>query len=418
MPLEPRALWSDRPRPPPSCARMLTWHVSAGVHSRRRGCLNDTTLFDTEAMQWEPLQASTHTHTRPPPGPTRRAPSPSHAPYLDRSVVSQCHALASSQRPSSAPCDCPHSCPCSGPLPTQIAGALPPPRGNHAAVVVSDRLWLFGGDVGNGSTLPSTVWSLLLSPQGDESIWAAVSATGEPAPPCCDHTAVALGSTILLLGGSESSGYRSFEQIPTFDTDKLSWARLRCGGAVPSARAGHVAAAISSGDASGAPGAHIYIFGGGNSLTGFDDLHVLHTATSRWTKLASCTRAEDLAAQPPATEGAALATSGGLLLVYGGYTAAGATRKCYAWGCEVEATEMGNGEMGWRATAAADTGAGIGVVESSRGGGAGRGDGGRPVVLLACSASGGGGQRHAQLGESAMVDALPGVQVQVVLALT
>lgn len=74
------------------------WLVIFGGH-RRRGCLNDTTFFDSEAMAWE-------------------------VPIID--------------------------------------GALPPPRGNHAAAVVSDRLWLFGGDAANSGVLPQTVWSLSL----------------------------------------------------------------------------------------------------------------------------------------------------------------------------------------------------------------------------------------------------------------
>lgn len=160
------------------------WVVLFGGH-RRRGCLNDTAMLDTEGMTWE-------------------APN--------------------------------------------IEGVLPPPRGNHAATVVSDRLWLFGGDAANAGVLPHTVWSLpLASPAAGAVCWAAVSASGQPAPPCCDHAAVAIGSRVLLLGGSSSQGYLPFGRIPTFHTDTLTWSRLATNGAVPGARAGHVAAAVCSG---------------------------------------------------------------------------------------------------------------------------------------------------------------------------
>ena len=176
---------------------------------RRRGCLNDTTMLDTEAMQWDtPL----------------------------------------------------------------IEGVLPPPRGNHAAAVVSEKLWLFGGDAATFGVLPHTVWCLpLASPGSPAASWTAINATGEPAPPCSDHAAVAIGARVLLLGGSSPQGYLELQRIPTFHTDTLSWSRLVTNGAVPSARAGHVACAITGSGTS----FQVFLFGGGNSATGFDDIVVL-----------------------------------------------------------------------------------------------------------------------------------------------
>ena len=75
--------------------------------------------------------------------------------------------------------------------------------------------------------------------------------------------------------------------------------------------------------------------GGGNSATGFDDLHVLDTSW-RWSKLERAESGgggggggEDSArdeAPPGACEGAAMASSGGMLLLCGGYSSGGATR--------------------------------------------------------------------------------------------
>ena len=195
--------------------------------------------------------------------------------------------------------------------PLKVDGVLPPPRGNHSAVVVSERLWLFGGDSAHAAALPHPVWSLQLSAHPHSpTAWAAVSATGEPAPPSCDHAAVAIGARVLLLGGSSSepSGYLPFHRIPIFHTDTLQWSRMTCGGSVPSSRAGHVAAAVPIGAVGG--GHSVYIFGGGNSATGFDDLHVLSTSTLRWSCLSSSTAADTPDAQPLATEGAAIAHSG------------------------------------------------------------------------------------------------------------
>ena len=299
------------------------WLVIFGGH-RRRGCLNDTVLFDTEAMSWE-------------------APN--------------------------------------------VEGPLPPPRGNHAAAVVADKLWLFGGDANSGGVLQHTVWSLPLATGGASVSWMAVSATGEPAPASCDHSAIAVGQRVLLLGGSNSDGYLSFARIPVFHTDTLAWSRLVCGGQVPSARAGHVAAAVSSGG-----GYNLYVFGGGNSTSGFDDLHVLRP-NAKWRQLSSATAKSAAADQPQATEGAAMAHTGGMLLLFGGYTSTGATKKCFAWGCESYVAD----------------GASAGTIAPSglQGGGL---KGGEPIVLMSCPAEA-SAQRHAQAAQPAFGDKVANAHV-------
>ena len=322
-----------------SMSAFRQWLVVFGGH-RRRGCLNDTAFFDTEAMVWE-----------------------------DR----------------------------------KFEGALPPARGNHASCVVADRLWLFGGDAANSGVLPQTVWSLLLGAMSDGSAlsWAAVSTTGDPAPPTCDHAAVAVGSRVLLLGGSNADGYLGFNRIPVFHTDTLAWSRLTCAGQVPHARAGHVAACVAAGARGG--GWHIFVFGGGNSNSGFNDLHVLRP-NAKWRQLVSCTATSEPASQPPPTEGAAMAHLGGMLLLFGGYTAAGATRKCFAWGCESYAADgAAAGEATSRGAAAVLSSAlstGVGATNK----------GGEPIVLMACPL-GAHAVRHAHAAQQAFAEKWGGAQV-------
>lgn len=253
------------------------WVVVFGGH-RQRGCFDDATLLDTQAMAW------------------------------------------------AAP---------------RLSGALPPARGNHAAAVCMQRLWLFGGDAPPPATVSSDVWCLPLSQIGEavpgqangfSLAWEIAKVNGTPPPPSSDHTATACASRILLLGGSGSSGYVSFGQIWLLDVEALAWASVRCSGAVPRARAGHGAAAVQT----GLRGWDVYVFGGGASATGFDDLHVLDEGW-KWQKLDGAP-AEPKGHRPPATEGMGMAVSGSLLLVCGGYTATGASCACLAWGCERTAT--------------------------------------------------------------------------------
>jgi hypothetical protein len=203
---------------------------------------------------------------------------------------------------------------------------------------------------------------------------------------------VVVGARILLLGGSNGEGsYLPLGKVPVFHTDTLSWSWLSCTGRVPGARAGHVAATVSSGGG-GSADWRVFVFGGGNSSSGFCDMHAL-SSDACWEPLPSSTAA-DAAAQPSATEGAAMAHSGGMLLVCGGYTAAGATRQVYAWGCEPSlAAPAGHGER-----------APVPPPAKTLGGSS------HPLVLLACP-TGINSQRHAYAATGAIVDALPGAQI-------
>ena len=234
------------------------WVVVFGGH-RRRDCMNDVHLLDTEAMAWEHVE---------------------------------------------------------------VSGALPPRRGNHAAVVVSEKLWVFGGDAPSEGMLPMEVWSLALRgaspaansvaaapavasagsgaasttdsapPSGSITLrWAEVATTGKAPLPCCDHVAVVVGSRILLLGGSSQLGYIPLDRLFAFDSNALSWIALQCSGSVPSARSGHVAAALRS----SRDGWRLFLFGGGNSAAGFDDLHQLDSSM-RWRR---CSAAPYTPPSPP-----------------------------------------------------------------------------------------------------------------------
>jgi hypothetical protein len=171
---------------------------------------------------------------------------------------------------------------------------------------------------------------------------------------------------VLLLGGSSAGGYLRMGELPMLDTNSLVWSRLRCPGTPPAARAGHVAAVLRSGGGAGAGGSggafRVLVFGGGNSAAGFADVHELDVSSDQlagastggpaagsfdfaeaaasnngsgsgawgWRRLESRAAAGE-APHPQPAEGAACAMSGGLVLVLGGYSAAGATKASWAW---------------------------------------------------------------------------------------
>lgn len=309
------------------------WLVIFGGH-RQRGSFSDTPVFDTQAMAW---------------------------------------------------------------VAPQFCGNLPPARGNHAAAVCMQRLWIFGGDGPPPGEIVGDLWCLPLdgvagavngsSYDANPLEWEKARTSGTAPPVCHDHAAVACGSRVLLIGGSSSSGYVSLAKLWVLDVDQLTWTNIHCSGEIPSPRAGHRAAALRT----NAGGWNIYMFGGGASATGFDDLHVLDQDW-KWKRLTGSSGAAN-GSQPPATEGAAMTVSGNMLLVCGGYTSAGATRACFAWGCETTPVED--------------------VVEASeRRGQNGRAKGSlaQTLMVLSCP-SRTRAEAHAQAAQAALTNAFAGLKV-------
>ncbi len=282
-----------------------------------------------------------------------------------------------------------------------VAGSLPPPRGNHASAICSGRLWVFGGDA-PGGLLPHKAWWLGLHDleRGTPRRWEIAAATGAPPPPSADHTASTIGKTIVLLGGSSDSGYTPLSHAYVFHVEKLSWTTMRCGGAVPRARAGHGSSAAAAAEGGRWP---ILVFGGGDGAIGYDDLHALDDKFV-WRRLPD-EQGSSKDSRPQATEGAAMAMSGGILLVVGGYTSRGAVGVCYAH-AGVDAAEN---------DAAARPSPGDvskGAVARGRGSGAAAPAGRPPVqlLLLACPPSV-GSEAHATAARAALSHSFGGMQV-------
>ena len=96
-----------------SMSSFRQWVVVFGGH-RKRGCLNDTVLLNTDTMAWEAVG------------------------YAD--------------------------------------DVRPPSRGNHAAALVGARLWVFGGDAANAGVLAHDAWALHLDGQGSQKHEAGLMA--------------------------------------------------------------------------------------------------------------------------------------------------------------------------------------------------------------------------------------------------
>jgi dynein heavy chain len=87
------------------------------------------------------------------------------------------------------------------------------------------------------------------------------------------------GATLYVFGGYGGMGYarKDFDDffMLNLKQPKLEWAKVPAKGKGPDKRSGHQACAVQS---------KIYVFGGWNSSTQFNDLHIYDTETHSWSE--------------------------------------------------------------------------------------------------------------------------------------
>jgi len=172
---------------------------------------------------------------------------------------------------------------------TTASGRFPEPRSHHTLSVYNNtKILLFGG-FRSSSIRYNDVWILDTANDDWSQPHAGVTETkadGEvvykrtwpdvPAPRG-SHSATVVGTQVYIFGGYGGSGFarRDFNDVSVLDLDTWEWRTLDCTGEVPEARSGHQGVAVLD---------KIYILGGWNSMEQFNNLYVLDTATSVWSK--------------------------------------------------------------------------------------------------------------------------------------
>lgn len=122
------------------------------------------------------------------------------------------------------------------------------------------------------------VIELVSSMADDQSFPGVVTAADSPAPRS-GHTCSLVGcDSVVLFGGWGGFGFsrRHLNDVHVFSFISNKWESILCTGNPPSARSGHGSAATEG---------KMYIFGGWNSETQFNDLFVLDVATKDWSDL-------------------------------------------------------------------------------------------------------------------------------------
>ena len=199
--------------------------------------------------------------------------------------------------------------------PILAAGPAPAARAAHAAVLVATPavrglahpcLLIFGGS--DGSQLFNDLWALPLGGQGPPA-WTRLAPAGSPPSPRTGHTALLIGSVVLVFGGGEGWGNEVFADLFQLELRGLQWMRPATTGQTPPARSGHSAVVLGGG---GGRAPSMLVFGGSNARRGLNDVYVLDSRSLHWSS------PSESGMMPSPRSGCAAAAVGSYFVVFGG----------------------------------------------------------------------------------------------------
>ncbi|KAK1911026.1 hypothetical protein P3342_011628 [Pyrenophora teres f. teres] len=158
-------------------------------------------------------------------------------------------------------------------------GPRPTGRYGHTLNILGSRIYIFGGQV-EGFFFNDLVAFDLNSLQSSASRWEVllpntkeqVSPQGKSPPARTNHSVVTWNDKLYLFGGTD--GLTWFNDVWTYEPRSNSWTELDCIGYIPVAREGHSAALVND---------TMYIFGG-RTQEGVDlgDLAAFRISSRRW----------------------------------------------------------------------------------------------------------------------------------------
>ena len=140
-----------------------------------------------------------------------------------------------------------------------------------------------------------------------EAEWRLVEAKGDIPSARFGHSMCAVGSSLFMFGGREGTAIdeKLLNDLYKFDCETSTWSLVTCSGSVPCPRSFQSMVATTSG--------LLFVFGGCPATGRLADLHQLDTKTGLWSRLPSG-EMEGRGGTP-----LALAQDGSALYVVGGF---------------------------------------------------------------------------------------------------
>eukprot|EP01080_Neovahlkampfia_damariscottae_P005215 gene5215-8827_t len=142
---------------------------------------------------------------------------------------------------------------------SKITGVFPSGRAAHTAISHNDIMYLFGGR--DEHIFYNDMYSLSVS----NSTWTKICSLNNPPPPRAGHTMNIIdGKTLLVWGGTDGQNFK--QTILLFQLQDTTWREAYMSGSIPEGRFWHTAELVDD---------KIYIFGGANASSLFNDLYTL-----------------------------------------------------------------------------------------------------------------------------------------------
>jgi len=121
----------------------------------------------------------------------------------------------------------------------EVKGTAPQPRQNHTAVIVNNKMYVFGGTTTNKKLLGDmNVLDL------ESLTWSIAESTGHPPSARYGHSCVVYQKLLLVFGGFD--GTKRLNDVYKYDTIKNVWIQPDVKGEKPDARSSHCAAIINN----------------------------------------------------------------------------------------------------------------------------------------------------------------------------
>jgi N-acetylneuraminic acid mutarotase len=139
----------------------------------------------------------------------------------------------------------------------------------HTAVVMLDKVWVFGGRSATGSSIFNDIW--VLDPETWK--WSLVTPTTPKPKNRYYHTACTIDEKMLVFGGRDHDD--RFGDLHLFDPKKLEWSQPKMTGTAPGIHSGHSACVI---------GKKMFLYGGFSGDQMLNQMYILNTDTMEWTQ--------------------------------------------------------------------------------------------------------------------------------------
>lgn len=187
----------------------------------------------------------------------------------------------------------------------QTRGNVPTPRSGCKGVAYGHEIYYFGGYTNRRGEYYNDLYRYVGDPSRFDirnRSWSQIQANRE-IQPRVDMTVVCNNGKLYVFGGADSN--TRYNDLHCFDIQRTQWVKLQTHGQVPSPRFGHTAEVYKN---------QMYVFGGWDGFKTLDELYTYSFASNYW-------YLERVRCKPPSRYRHSSTLVGYSILIFGGVDA-------------------------------------------------------------------------------------------------